>query len=234
MHAIRARRGATGVDFGSGYLIAFEGGEGAGKTTQMAALEKWLLARGEEVVVTREPGGTRIGQRVRTILLDPEASEMDARTEALLYAADRAQHVAEIIRPALEAGKIVLSDRFLDSSLAYQGLGRGLGVDEIYDISRWATGGIVPNLVFYMKVDPQVGLERLEGVADRLEGEGGEFHERVSVAYRQLAKKFPDRFVELDAGLPPSELHDRVVGVLLDRAAHRLELAAESHPATPR
>ena len=234
MRAIRARRSQQTGRQTNGYFIVFEGGEGAGKTTQMEALEKWLEARGEDVVVTREPGGTKIGDRIRAILLDVQSSEMDARTEALLYAADRAQHVSEVIAPALAEGKIVVSDRFVDSSLAYQGLARGLGLDEIYDISKWATGGLLPDIVFYMKVDPDVGLSRLDRDADRIESEGQSFHEAVSIAYRKLAKRFPDRFVVLDASGLASGLHEQVVQVLEERAADYLAGDESTGPTVPR
>ena len=235
MRAIRARRADKRPNYDKGYFVVFEGGEGAGKTTQIEALTKWLEARGEEVVVTREPGGTEIGERVREVLLDRKSVKMDPRAEALLYAADRAQHVAEVIGPALEQGKIVVSDRFVDSSLAYQGLARGLGLDEIYDISKWATGNLVPDLVFFLKVDPKTGFARLTGDTDRLEAEGVSFHERVSIAYRKLAKYFPDRFVVLDAMNSPAELHEEVVKVLEERAAHRLDSTSGGPaPSTPR
>ena len=235
MRAIRARRGERGKHYENGLFVVFEGGEGAGKTTQIEALTKWLEARGEDVVVTREPGGTAVGERIRSLLLDPGFKEMDPKAEALLYASDRAQHVAELIGPALEAGKIVLSDRFVDSSLAYQGLARGLGFEEIYDISKWATEGLLPDLVFYLRVDPKTGFGRLSGDADRLEGEGTTFHERVSIAYRKLAKQFPDRFVVLDGTRSPAEIHEEVVKVLEERAEDRLGAATqEMAPTTPR
>ena len=194
-----------------GYFVAFEGGEGAGKTTQIEAFTKWLEARGAEVVQTREPGGTEIGARIREVLLDPSSAGMDEHTEALLYAADRAQHVAEVIKPALEAGKIVVSDRFLDSSLAYQGAARGLGVDEILRISEWATGGLVPDLVLYMQVDPPDGLRRVDRELDRIELEDSTFHARVAQAYLELAQRFPTRIVVLDAGGTQEQVHSRIV-----------------------
>ena len=138
--------------------------------------------------------------------------------EALLYAADRAQHVAEVIRPSLESGKIVVSDRFIDSSLAYQGIARGLGLDEIYQISSWATGGLIPNLVIYLQVDPQVAMHRVDRDRDRIESEDRDFHERVAAAYIQLAKKFPERFVVVDAARTPAEVHQEVVTTFTDRA----------------
>lgn len=236
MSAIRARRAEQRPHGDKGFFVAFEGGEGAGKSTQIEALKKWLEAHGERVVVTREPGGTAIGRRIREILLDRDAAEMDPRTEALLYASDRAQHVAEVIAPALKDGKIVISDRFVDSSLAYQGLARGLGLDEIYDISKWATEGILPDVVLYLRVDPKVGLERKrsDSSGDRLESEEDGFHERVSIAYRKLAKKFPERFVVLDGTQAPDRLHDEVVKILEQRGGDRMFAALEPHePSAP-
>jgi dTMP kinase len=194
-----------------GYFVAFEGGEGAGKTTQMEAFTKWLDARGAEVVRTREPGGTPLGARIREVLLDPASAGMDERTEALLYAADRAQHVAQIIRPALDAGKVVVSDRFVDSSLAYQGLARGLGVDEILRISEWATGGLMPDLVLYMHVDHDVALRRVDRERDRIELEADDFHQKVGDAYLELAARYPGRFVILDASGSQEQVHQAVV-----------------------
>jgi dTMP kinase len=195
----------------------------------MSAFVRWLEARGEDIVTTREPGGTKIGTRIRETLLDPDSKNMDPRAEALLYAADRAQHVAEVIKPALDAGKIVVSDRFVDSSLAYQGLARGLGLDEVYRISEWATGGVMPDLVFYLQVDPEKGLDRVPTEKDRIEQEGGDFHSRVDRAYKDLADHFPERFFVVDAGASPDEVHKVVVAAYQDRAADRLaELDARS------
>ena len=219
MRAIGARNSQPKLvpDSQRGTFIVFEGGDGSGKTTQMEALTRWMEARGEQVVVTREPGGTAIGARIRDVLLDPGSGEMDDRTEALLYAADRAQHVKEVIEPALRAGKIVLSDRFIDSSLAYQGVGRGLGVDQILQISEWATGGLVPDLVFYLSVDAEQALARSKGEPDRIESETGSFHDRVTQAYLQLAQRFPSRFVVIDASEPVSQVHARVIQVITER-----------------
>jgi dTMP kinase len=215
MRAIGARHDSAGVAEADepkrGYFVVFEGGDGSGKTTQMAALVRWLEARGADVVTTREPGGTEIGRRVRELLLDPGAREMDPRTEALLYAADRAQHVAEVIRPALEKGKIVVSDRFVDSSLAYQGVARDLGLQEVYDISTWATSGLMPDVVFFLSMESRLGLRRIDGDPDRLELESSSFHDRVGAAYLELARRYPDRFVVLDANRPQSEVHRDVV-----------------------
>ena len=214
----------------TGYFIVFEGGEGAGKSTQMSALVRWLEARGEHVVTTREPGGTAIGGKIRDLLLDPEAAEMDPHAEALLYAADRAQHVNEVIKPALESGKVVVSDRFLDSSLAYQGLARGLGLEDIYRLSEWATGGLLPDVVFYLKLDPEEGLRRKGGAPDRIEQEQDGFHSRVSTAYTELAARYPHRFVVLDASRTPSEVHREVVGSLEQRSDDRVARIVDARP----
>lgn len=218
MRAIRAREeGGRAQDTPAppparrGYFVVFEGGDGAGKSTQIEALVRWLEARGADVITTREPGGTTIGRRVRDVLLDPTLEAMDPRTEALLYAADRAQHVAEVIRPALEAGKIVVSDRFVDSSLAYQGVARDLGLEEVYRISRWATDGLMPDVVFFLSMDSRLGLRRIDGDPDRIERESSDFHDRVGDAYLELARRYPDRFVVLDANRAQSEVHQDVV-----------------------
>jgi dTMP kinase len=218
-----------------GLFIVFEGGEGAGKTTQLEAFVKWLEARGEEVVQTREPGGTQIGTRIRELLLDPSAKEMDEKTEALLYAADRAQHVAEVIRPALDQHKIVVSDRFIDSSLAYQGAARGLGVDRILDISTWATEDLMPDLVFYLKIDHESGLKRVGEQRDRIEVEENDFHARVGSAYLRLAGRFPRRFAVIDGARAPREVHEEVVSIFEERLRPHdpLEAPIELSPPGP-
>jgi dTMP kinase len=211
----------------SGLLVVFEGGDGAGKSTQMQALVGWLRARGDTVVTTREPGGTSVGERIRDILLDPASDGMDARTEALLYAADRAQHVAEVIKPALDEGKIVVSDRFIDSSLAYQGIARGLGLEEVLHINDWGIQGLVPDIVFLLRLDAGTGLARAaQGERDRIEGAGLDFHKQVSDAYLELATLYPGRFVVLDAASSPAELHQRIVAVLEERAPAHLSKPA--------
>lgn len=224
MRAIRARVSATPGPTAAperGFFVVFEGGEGAGKSTQMDAFVGWLEARGEKVVTTREPGGTEIGTRIRSILLDKDVV-MDPRTEALLYAADRAQHVSEVIRPALQAGKIVVSDRFIDSSLAYQGLARELGLDEILDISSWGTEGLLPDLVFFLKVDPSEGLRRKGAERDRIENEAGEFHEKVAQGYLELSRRFSERFVVLDASRNAADVHQAVVEAFVERTNDEL------------
>lgn len=229
MRAIGARGTTPGLVAAAdrGGFIVFEGGDGAGKSTQMDALVKWMQARGDPVVMTREPGGTKIGRRIRQLLLDPDAVEMDPHTEALLYAADRAQHAREVILPALRAGKTVVSDRFVDSSLAYQGLARGLGLEEIYRISEWATGGLLPDVVFYLSVDAEEGLNRLTETRDRIESEQKDFHQKVTKAYLELAQRFPSRFVVLDGTRPPSQVHAQVIQIVTDRELGHLTPLSE-------
>jgi dTMP kinase len=185
-----------------GRFITFEGPEGSGKTTQLQLLSTWLLARGIEPVVTREPGGTRIGEQVRALLHNPDHTEMTAETEILLYSADRAQHVAQVILPALAAGKIVLCDRFFDSTYAYQGYGRGLSLEALQQITAFATRRLVPHLSLYLDVLPEVGLRRREtggGEWNRLDREALAFHQRVREGYLTLIKKDPERWRTIDA-----------------------------------
>ena len=192
-----------------GVFVALEGGEGAGKSTQLALLETWLRARGCEVVVTREPGATAAGASIRALLLDPR-STLSARAEALLYAADRAQHVAEVVRPALERGAVVLTDRYVDSSLAYQGAGRELSTDEVARLSRWATEGLRPDLVVLLDVDPAVGLRRAGDAPDRIERESLEFHRRVREGFLDLAGQDPDRYLVVPAEQTLEQVHEAV------------------------
>jgi dTMP kinase len=197
-----------------GRLIAFEGVEGAGKSTQLELLRRALEGRGREVVVTREPGGTPAGERVRALVLDPEV-ELHPRAEALLFAAARAELVEEVIRPALERGAVVLSDRYLDSSLAYQGSARGLGVGPVTEVNRFATGGVVPDLVVLLDLDPAAGLARRAGDRDRIEGQDLDFHRRVRSAFRDLAAADPARFCVIDASAPVPEVAARVQAAVL-------------------
>jgi len=194
----------------SGTFVAFEGGEGAGKTTQIALLHAWLGARGHEVVVTREPGATPLGTQVRALLLDPSAT-VAPRAEAMLYAADRAQHVATLVRPALERGAVVVTDRYVDSSLAYQGAGRELDVDEVRKLSAWATGGLRPDLVVLLDVDPVVGLARAGDAPDRMEAESLAFHARVRQGFLDLAGGDHDRYLVLAADQPADVVHELVL-----------------------
>ncbi|MGP4110415.1 dTMP kinase [Streptomyces sp. 4N509B] len=184
----------------SGFFIVVEGGDGAGKTTQVEALAEWIRGKGHEVVVTREPGATPIGQRLRAILLDVANGGLDHHAEALLYAADRAEHVHSVIRPALERGAVVISDRYTDSSVAYQGAGRELSAVEVARISRWATGGLVPHLTVLLDVSPETARERFTEAPDRLESEPSEFHQRVRAGFLALAAADPSRYLVIDAG----------------------------------
>jgi dTMP kinase len=234
MRAIKAGRLAVPAPATRpGFFLAFEGGEGAGKSTQIEAFVEWLKARGDDVLTTREPGGTSIGTQIRKVLLDPEGKTMDPHAEALLYAADRAQHVAEVIKPALEVGKTVVSDRFIDSSLAYQGLARGLGLQDVYEISKWAVDNTLPELVIYLKLDAHTGLRRKTNERDRMELEDDGFHEKVADAYAELARTFPDRFVVVDAARPPADVHEEIVRLFEEREAERESaLEASRNPTT--
>ncbi len=188
-----------------GIFITFEGPEGSGKTSVIKAVEQALKQRGVDVLVTREPGGVAISEQIRHILLDVDKKEMDARTEALLFAASRRQHVIEVINPALEAGKIVVCDRFVDSSLAYQGHGRSLGIDEVYRINRFAIDDTIPDLTLFIDVPPKIGLNRVFANGrhvDRLDLESMAFHEKVYEGYRFLLARFPERIRAIDGTAP--------------------------------
>ena len=198
----------------AGVLIAFEGVEGAGKSTQLELLRQALVGRSREVVVTREPGGTPAGERVRALLLDP-APELHPRTEALLFAAARAELVERVIRPALERGAVVLCDRYLDSSLAYQGDARGLGRGPVEAVNRFATAGVLPDLVVLLDLDPADGLARRAGGRDRIEAQDLAFHRRVGQAFRDLAAADPGRFAVVDASAPVEDVATRVQAAVL-------------------
>ena len=197
-----------------GRLIAFEGVEGSGKSTQLELLRRLLEERGREVVVTREPGGTPAGERVRALVLDP-AVELHPRAEALLFAAARAELVEAVIRPALERGAVVLCDRYLDSSLAYQGGARGLGRGPVEQINRFATGGLLPDLVLLLDLDPAAGLARRPRDPDRIEAQDLGFHRRVRDAFRDLAAAEPGRFAVVDAAAPVEEVADQIRAAVL-------------------
>ncbi|MFI5803744.1 dTMP kinase [Streptomyces sp. NPDC051561] len=187
----------------TGFFIALEGGDGAGKSTQAKALADWIRAKGHEVVVTREPGATPIGKRLRSILLDVSSAGLSNRAEALLYAADRAEHVDSVVRPALERGAVVITDRYIDSSVAYQGAGRDLAPTEIARMSRWATHGLVPQLTVLLDVSPETARERFTEAPDRLESEPPEFHARVRAGFLTLAAADASRYLVVDAGQEP-------------------------------
>lgn len=187
-----------------GYFITFEGPDGAGKTTVINEVVKAIQGQCKrEILVTREPGGSKIAEKIRDIILDPANTEMNAKTEALLYAASRSQHVSEIINPALKRGDLVMSDRFVDSSLAYQGQGRRLGIDEVAQINAFATGHLEPDLTIFLDLDPAQGLARIakvrSGSEDRLEQEKLAFHEEVYRGYQKVNQAHPDRVKVVDA-----------------------------------
>lgn len=197
-----------------GIFLTMEGPDGSGKTTQILKLKEHLMQHGyDEVVVTREPGGTVISEAVRGILLNREYAEMDDHTEALLYAAARAQLVAQVIKPALDAGKAVISDRFVDSSAVYQGMARGLGVEKIYELNGFAMQGIWPDLTIHLDLPAEVGLARAKSRAelDRMEAQSTAFHEKVAQGYRDLAALAPERIVTIDATQDIDTIHAAIV-----------------------
>ncbi|WP_179560906.1 dTMP kinase [Microbacterium sp. AK009] len=204
-----------------GLFVTLEGGDGAGKTTQAALLEEWATGQGRRVVRTREPGGTDVGVLIRDIVLH-HRGDVSARAEALLYAADRAHHVATVVRPALHRGDVVIQDRYLDSSVAYQGAGRVLGPGEVRDLSLWATEGLLPDLTVLLDLDPAAARARRDAddkPFDRLEAEQDDFHARVRGEFLSLAAAEPERFLVLDATAPAEEIAAAVrtrVAALLD------------------
>jgi dTMP kinase len=200
---------------GRGFFIAFEGGEGVGKSSQVRLLAERLLAAGHDVLTTREPGGTTAGLAIRSIVLQPSTGHLSPRAEALLYAADRAHHVATVVRPALERGAVVLTDRYVDSSLAYQGAGRTLDLDEVRGLSTWATEGLVPDLTVLLDLDPEIGLTRA-GDPDRLEAEPLDFHRRVRALFLELATD-ADRYVIVDASQPAEVVSQAVAAAVTSR-----------------
>ena len=190
-------------------FISFEGLDGSGKTTQAALLADAARAAGREVVAVREPGGTAAGERIRALLLDPEA-RIAPWAEALLYAAARAELVAEVIRPALDRGATVIADRYVDSSLAYQGVARGLGVEEVLDVNLAATGRLLPDRTILLELPHDVALARLDGTADRIEAEAGQFHASVADGFADVARRFPGRVIVVDGAGPPEDVAARV------------------------
>lgn len=201
-----------------GKLITIEGGEGAGKSSILNALAAYLQDKGVKVVTTREPGGIPIAEQIRNVILNPAHVSMDARTEALLYAAARRQHLVEKVTPALQEGRWVLCDRFIDSSLAYQGYARGLGMEEIMAINAFAIAEAMPDLTLYMDVSPQTGLKRIAEAGtremNRLDLEAIPFHERVREGYLQLVRNFPQRIVQIDAEQGPGQVLDAAIGAI--------------------
>jgi dTMP kinase len=236
MAALRGERFVPeSADQSRGLFVAFEGGEGSGKTTQSRLIAIWLRDQGFDVVQTREPGSTKVGMRLRAILLDSAHQGLSARAETLLYAADRAEHVEKVIRPALYRGAMVTCDRYIDSSLAYQGAGRELEPQDVAKVNSWATGGLVPDLTVLIDVPPTVGLARLGSPADRIESEPLDFHERVRRQFRALAAADPDRYLVVD-GLQTQEeisllIQDRIREILPDPVPQETEAITGTMPA---
>jgi dTMP kinase len=205
----------------SGVFVCFEGGEGAGKSTQARALSSLLEARGFRTLLTFEPGDTAVGKEVRRIVLDPATGELSDRTEVLLYAADKAEHVDTVVLPALERGEVVITDRYVDSTLAYQGAGRTLEIDEVAVVARWATRDLRPHLTVVLDLEPEHGFTRF-AERDRIEGEAPEFHVRVREAFLAMAAADPDHYLVVDARRPADEIAEVVltrVEPLLGQAA---------------
>jgi dTMP kinase len=207
-------------------FIAFEGGEGAGKSTQIEAIAAALAESGQEIVVTQEPGGTAIGTEIRRMLLDSANTDLSPRAEALLYAADRAQHLAAVVMPALLRGAIVITDRYVDSSLAYQGAGRALMPHHVAALSEFATDGVQPDLTILLDIDPAVGLSR-SGRTDRLEAEPLAFHQRVRTEFLALAAAEPHRYAVVAADQPLEDVTQQIAAALQDRVAELAGLKEE-------
>lgn len=193
----------------TGVFLALEGGEGSGKSTQAPLLVEWLETLGHRVLLTREPGGTEVGKILRHIVLDNGTGELSPRTEALVYAADKAEHVDKVVLPALAEGAIVITDRYVDSALAYQGAGRSLDMAELEYVARWATSSLRPNLTIVLDIDPAIGHVRFEG-ADRIESEPLEFHERVREHFLELAAADPAHYVVIAGDGTPEEIHAEI------------------------
>jgi dTMP kinase len=230
-----AADGEVPADVQHGLFVAFEGGEGTGKTTQARLIAIWLREQGYDVVTTHEPGATKIGMRLRALLLDTAHAGMSPQAEMLMYAADRAEHVSSVIEPALERGAVVISDRYVDSSLAYQGAGRGLRQQDIAQLNSWATGGRIPDLTVLLDMPPEAGLSRRARSADRLESEPPEFHRRVRNGFLALARSDPSRYLVIDAGCPveaiTEEIKDRIREILPDPVPSTAEAATGTFPA---
>lgn len=203
---------------GNGLFIVFEGGEGSGKSTMLEKTYKWLIDNNKECIKTREPGGIRISEDIRNVILDKDNTEMDGRTEALLYAAARRQHLVEKVIPALKSGKIVLCDRFIDSSLAYQGHARGLGIDEIMKINEFAIDGFMPDLSIFFDIKPEEGLSRINKdnnrEVNRLDLEKIDFHNKVREGYNILLKRYGNRIKKIDASKPIDEVFVEVKNII--------------------
>lgn len=193
----------------TGYFIAFEGGEGVGKSTQEALLAEYLTEIGQTVIRTREPGGTPAAEQIRSTVLSLEHEGMNPQSEALLFAAARGDHVARVIRPAIARGDVIICDRYVDSSIAYQGYARALGADRIRDLSMWATGGLLPNLTIVLTLDPEVSMKRVVN-PDRMEAEPMQYHRDVAEAFLEIAGLDPDRYLVVDATGTQEEIAQRI------------------------
>lgn len=207
-----------------GFFVTFEGCDGCGKTTCINKVSRLLNENGIEHILTREPGGSKIAEQIRNIILDKSNTEEDPRTEALLYAASRRQHLVEIVLPALKSGKIVLCDRYLDSSLAYQGYARNIGIDNIMSINSFAIENVMPDLTFFLDLSPEDGLKRIQSRkrdSDRLDQEKLSFHKKVYEGYQIVNNKFKDRIVRIDASKSPEEVSDEVCAILLSRLGYQ-------------
>jgi dTMP kinase len=227
LSALQGELGAITGRTTQGIFIAFEGGEGTGKSTQSKLLAQWLEQEGETVLLSREPGGTELGKDLRKILLGHETGDISPRAEALLYAADRAHHVYSLIRPALERGEVVISDRYFDSSAAYQGAGRVLNPTEVARISRWATESLYPTLTFLIDLPAEIGLGRLQS-RDRLEAESNDFHERVRQEYLQIAIMDPERYFVVDGTQSVEEIHTQITARVAELPALKRNAAQET------
>ncbi len=202
----------------NGLFITFEGTDGSGKTTQIKLAEAYIRENGYDVVLSREPGGTRISELIRDMVLDPANTEITPLTEMIMYAASRAQHVEQVIKPAIEQGKIVICDRFVDSSYAYQGCGRGVDLKAIADVNRVAVNGTVPDITFFLDIDPEIAITRRINAtgADRIEQEKLDFHKRVHEGYRKLAILYPDRIKTIDAARSINEISEEIIDYLYE------------------
>jgi dTMP kinase len=220
VNAFKGELGSITSPKTDGLFISFEGGEGSGKSTQSKLLKEWFENEGKSVVLTREPGGTDLGKNLRKILLDNDTGDISPRSEALLYAADRAHHVYSLIRPALERGDVVITDRYFDSSIAYQGAGRILSPNEVARINRWATESLFPTLTIILDQPADIGLSRIKS-ADRLESESIDFHNRVRQEFLQLAAVDPERYLVIDARKPVIEIHQEITSRIIEISKKR-------------
>lgn len=202
-----------------GIFISFEGNDGSGKSTTVQGVKKALEEKGYDVLVSREPGGSKIAEKIRTLILDNDNKGMDPRTESLLYASSRREHVVKVIKPALENKKIVLCDRYIDSSLAYQGYARGIGIDEVYEMNMYATEGLLPDLTIFVVADPEIGIKRIKNNArelDRLEHEDIAFHKDVYQGYLKVVDKFPDRIKKVNGEQTLEEAVQEAIDIVLN------------------